>query len=103
MLGQQSFLIALYKCQKLVRSASPLLGDDAELGQVAAKGVAGLRALTNQEIARPVQHQNALLLLTLDRDKAHSGASHRFPTGFSVDRIVLSTLDVRLHVSRRHQ
>jgi hypothetical protein len=51
---------------------------------------------------RVMEHQ-ALLLGRLGLDKPHGGPGHRFTDGLGVSGILLQSLDVRLHVGRRHQ
>ena len=45
--------------------------DDAELGQVGTDRVDQRRALPNEQLPRPMQHQHRLLVLRLDRHEAH--------------------------------
>jgi hypothetical protein len=76
---------------------------DPELGEQAADHVHQLRALLDQQVARPVQRQRRLLLGRLHRHKAHARARHRLADGSGVVRIGLTALHIRLHVSGRHQ
>ncbi len=50
-----------------------LRGDKAELVEMPAQGVDERRALPDKEVARPVQHEHALLLDRLDRTKRMPG------------------------------
>ena len=54
--------------------------------------------LADEELARTVEHQAALLLGRLGLDKPHVGPGHRFTDGLGVSCIVLLSLDVRLHI-----
>ena len=54
-------------------------------------------------MARAVEHQAALLLGRLGLDKPHIGPGDRFADGLGVSGIILLSLDIRLHVGRRHQ
>ncbi len=77
--------------------------DDTELRQMPAQRIDQHRALTDQKIAGPVQHQRRLLLGCLDRHKPHRGPHHRLADRFRVGCIVLLPLHIRLHILRRHQ
>src|SRR5262245_20141356 len=48
-------------------------------------------------------HQLTLLLSRLDPYKTHGGASDRFADRLGVGSIILVTLDIGLHILRRHQ
>ena len=50
-----------------------------------------------------MKHQDRLLVVCLDRDKAHVRPGHRFAYGLSISSIVLVALDVRLHIGWRYQ
>jgi hypothetical protein len=62
-----------------------------------------LRALTDQEVSRPVQHQRALLIGAFDRDEAHRRPCYRFADCLGIGGIVLAALDIGLDVARRHK
>src|SRR6266508_4915488 len=59
--------------------------------------------LTDEQMARAVEHQAALLLERLGRHEPHVCSGDRFANGLSVHSIILVSLDVGLHVGRRHQ
>jgi hypothetical protein len=59
--------------------------------------------LPQQQIARAMLHQPALLLGRLDLHKTHGRATNRLADRLGVGRIVLVALDVSLYVLRRHQ
>src|SRR2546430_6583047 len=54
-------------------------------------------------MARPMEHQAALLLECLGLDEPHVCPGDRLADSLGVGSIVLLPLDVRLHVGRRHQ
>jgi hypothetical protein len=62
-----------------------------------------LRPLPQQKIARPVLHQPTLLLGRLHPHKSHRRPADRLADRLRVGRIVLTALDVSLHILRRHQ
>ena len=66
-------------------------------------GVTQHRALTYQQLSGPVQHQGGLLLLRLDRNKPHRWSRHCLADRRCIVRVVLATLEIGLHVVRRHQ
>ena len=57
---------------------------DAKLGKKPTDHVDELRALPNEEIARPVQRQRRLLLNRLDRHEAHGRTSDRLTDGLRI-------------------
>src|SRR5439155_16387405 len=59
--------------------------------------------LADEEMARPMEHQAALLLECLGLDEPHVCPGDRLADSLGVGSIVLLPLDVRLHVGRRHQ
>ncbi len=63
--------IRLRQRQQFIDAAYALGGDNTELGKVAAQGVDSHRALLDQQFTGLVQHQNGLLVVTLDRYEAH--------------------------------
>jgi hypothetical protein len=89
--------------QQLPQAGPPLGGDDPELGQLRPQGVDRRRPLLEELLAHPVQHQQRLLVLALDRHEPHPGAPHRLAAGLGVRRVVLVRLHVRPDVLRRHQ
>ena len=54
-------------------------------------------------MARAMEHQAALLLGRLGWHEPDIGSGDRFTNGFSIRHIVLLSLDIGLHVGRRHQ
>jgi hypothetical protein len=77
--------------------------DNAKLGKMGADRIDHRRLLTDQKMARAMQHQATLLLSCLGRHKAHVGPADRLADGLSVSSVVLMPLDVRPHIGRRHQ
>ena len=67
------------------------------------QGIDHLGPLPHQKIARPMQHQPALLLGRFDLHETHGRPPHRLADRLGVGGIVLVALDVGLHVLRRHQ
>src|SRR6516225_9613343 len=59
--------------------------------------------LANEQMARAMEQQAALLFDRLGRHEPHVCSRDRFANGLSVCSIVLLPLDVGLHVGRRHQ
>src|SRR5215475_11794684 len=50
-----------------------------------------------------MKHQTTLLLERLDRHKPHVGPRDRFANRLRVGRVILLSLDIRLHVGRRYK
>ena len=63
---------------------------------MATDSVGQLRAIADQPVAHPDQHQARLLLSRLHRHEAHRWPAHRLAKRFGVGRIVLAALDIRL-------
>ena len=77
--------------------------DDAKLGKMRADRVDHCGLLANEQMARAMEQQAALLFDRLGRDELHVCSADRFANGLSVCSIVLLPLDVGLHIGRRHQ
>jgi hypothetical protein len=76
--ARQLLLLGLrYSSQQLLQSLPPLWRHEPELRQVAAHGIDQPRALADQQVTCPVQHQRSLLLGALDRNEAHRPARPR--------------------------
>jgi hypothetical protein len=97
------FVTRIGNMQQLGDSFTPDRRDNAELGKVSPDRVDHRGLLADEEMTCAVKHQAALLLERLCWHKPHVGSRDRFANSLSVSRIVLLTLDVGLHVSRRHQ
>ena len=89
--------------QRFGDSFTPDRRDNAELGKVSPDRVNHRGLLADEQMTCAVKHQAALLLERLCWHKPHVGSRDRFANSLSVSCIVLLTLDVGLHVSRRHQ
>src|SRR6266850_1470846 len=89
--------------QQFGDSLTPDRRDNAELGKVSPDRVNHCGLLAAEQMTCAVKHQAALLLKRLCWHKPHVGSRDRFANSLSVSCIVLLTLDVGLHVSRRHQ
>jgi hypothetical protein len=74
-----------------------------ELRQMRAQGVDQARALAHQQVARPVDQQQRLLLLALDRHEPHRGACHSLTDRRGIRHVVLLPPHVRLDIGRRHE
>jgi hypothetical protein len=77
--------------------------DDPELGKVSADRVDGGSLLADQQMARAMKHQAALLLDRLDRNKPHARSRDRFADRLCIDRVILLSLDIGLRIGRRYQ
>ena len=77
--------------------------DDPELGKMGADRIDHRGLLADEEMARAMEHQAALLLGRLGLDEPHVGPGDRFADRLGISGIVLLPLDVGLHVGRRHQ
>jgi hypothetical protein len=73
-----------------------------KLGEVASQGVDCRGALSDQQIARPVDDQHALLLFALERNEPHPGPLHRLTACFGIRCVVLVGLHVGPDITRRH-
>ena len=76
---------------------------DPELGKMRADRIDHCGLLPDEEMARAVEHQAALLLGRLGLHEPHVCPGDRLADGLGVGGIVLLPLDVGLHVGRRHQ
>ena len=101
--GRSRLARAAMILHELGRPVDALRSDDPELGAVAADGVDQHGPLAHQKLARPMQHQHALPLGTLDRHEPHGRPLHRLADRLGVGGVVLLAPDVGLHVGRRHQ
>jgi len=77
--------------------------DDPELSKMGADRIDHCGLLADEQMARAMKYHAALLLRGLGLDEPHIGPGDRLADGFSVSGIVLLSLDVGLHVGRRHQ
>ena len=77
--------------------------DDPELGKMGTDRIDHSGLLANEQMARAMEHQAALLLGRLGLDKAHVGPGDRLANGLRVSGIVLLPFDVGFHIGRWHQ
>src|SRR5712671_3535871 len=77
--------------------------DNAKLGEMGTNGIYHRNLLADEEMARAVEHQAALLLRCLGRDEPHVRPGDRFADCLGISGIVLVSLDVGLHIGWRHQ
>ena len=78
-----------------------LKGFAAAMPDAVAQRVDRHGALADQQVARPVQHQGALLGHALDRHEAHVRPRDRLGDRRRIGRVVLLPLHVGLHVTGR--
>jgi len=76
--------------------------DDAKLSGVSPKRVDQLCALSDQQVSSAMHHEHRLLFFRLDRYEAHGWPANRLADRCRVGGIVLTALQVCLHISRRH-
>jgi hypothetical protein len=62
--------------EQLAQARLALRRDHPELGQVTAQSIDRRRALADQLVAHPVQHQHRLLPFALDRREPHARPLH---------------------------
>ena len=77
-------------------------GNDTKLRQMCTDGVDQRYALANERLARSMHHQYRLLLRRFDRHKPHRWPCNCLTDGFGIRRVVLVSLNVRLHIARWH-
>src|SRR5580698_7813788 len=70
---------------------------------MSAKSIHRCRALTDEKVAGPVNHQHALLLFGFDRHKAHSRSLNSLAAGLRVGGIMFVGFDVGSDIASRHQ
>src|SRR5262249_38013964 len=98
--------LSLQSATILSRCSTPLrpTGETIpKFGKMGADRIDYSGLLADEEMARAVEHQAALLPERLGRHEPHVCSRDRFANGLSVCSIVLLPLDVGLHVGRRHQ
>ena len=76
----------------------PLRKDQAKLGQVASQCVDQLRALSNEALVSSECHGARLVLGALHGDAVHVRTQHGFSDRRRICRVVLLSLDERLHI-----
>ena len=73
------------------------------IDRMAAQRIDHHRALTDQQLTGPVQHQNRLLLGAFRRCKAHRRTRHCLTDRFRIRCVVLIRFDEETNVLRRNQ
>ena len=71
--------------------------NDPEFRKMRPDRVDGGSLLADQKMAGAMKHQAALLLDRLDRHEPHVGPRDRFANRLRVGRVILLSLDIRLH------
>jgi hypothetical protein len=77
--------------------------DNLELSKVRTDRIDHCGLLADEQLARAMQHQTALVLRCLGRNEPHVWPGDRLADRLGVSGIVLMSLDVWLHIGRRHQ
>src|ERR1700733_8659931 len=91
------------QAHQLVSFRGPPGGNYPEFGKMSAKSIHRCRALTDEKVAGPVNHQHALLLFGFDRHKAHSRSLNSLAAGLRVGGIMFVGFDVGSDIASRHQ
>src|ERR1700692_4172021 len=86
--------------EQLLDAVTPDRRKDPELGQMSPDRLHHAGVLTDEQMARAVQHQAALLLGSLGRHEPHVGPGDCLANGLCVSRVILLPLDGGLHVRR---
>ena len=89
--------------EQLLHTLAPDRRDDPKLGKMGTDRIDHRGLLTDEQMARAMKHQAALLLRGLGLDEPHVGSRDSLADRLCVGRIVLLSLDIRLHIGRRHQ
>ena len=89
--------------EQLLDTIASHRGDNPKLGEMSADRIDHRGLLADEQMARTMEHQTALLLSGLGLDEPHVGSGDCLADRFRVSGIVLLPFDVRFYVSRRHQ
>ena len=81
----------------------PLGCDYPEFGKMSAKSIHGSRALADEKVAGPVNHQHALLLFGFARHRAHSWSLNSLAAGLRGGGIMFVGFDVGSDIASWHQ
>src|SRR6476659_5198496 len=92
-----------YNIEQLLDTVAPDRCNDPELGKMGPDRIDHRGLLTDEQMARAVQHQTALLLGSLGRHEPHVSPGDCLANGLCVSRVILLPLDVGLHIGRRYQ
>jgi hypothetical protein len=101
--GHAPILVVGNHLQELLQTEATDPGDDPELSKVSPERIDQHGSLADQQMTRPVQHQDRLLVGRLHRNKAHGGPCHRLADRLGIRRVALAPLYVELDIGRRHQ
>lgn len=93
----------VYQLGELLDLRYPLRDNQAEFRHLAAQGVDQHGALPHQQISRPMQHQDRLLVSAFNGNEAHRRTGYRLADRLGVHRIVFAALYIRLHIGCGHQ
>ena len=77
--------------------------NQTELAELATQGIYQHGSLTNEQFARPMEHQTRLLLDAFHVHKAHGRSRDRLADCLRIEGVVLASLDVRPDITCRHQ
>src|SRR5664279_1299685 len=89
--------------QQFGHSFAPDRGDNAKLGEMRSDRINHRGLLADEQMARAVKHQAALLLRRLGRYETHVGSGDCLADSLCVSHVVLLPFNIRFDVSRRHQ
>jgi hypothetical protein len=89
--------------EQFLDALAPDRRDDSELGKMGADRIDHRGLLPDEQMARAVEHEAALLLRRLGRHEPHVRPGDRFADGLSVSGVILLPFDVGLYVGWRHQ
>ena len=87
--------------EQFLDTVTPNWRYDSELGKMGPDCIDHRGLLTDELMARAVQHQATLLLWSFGWHKPHVGPGDRFANGLCVSRIILLPLDIGFYVGRR--
>ena len=86
--------------QKFRNPFAPDRRDNAKLGKVRADRIDHCSLLADEQLARAVEHQTALLLGRLGGYEPHIGPGDRLANGLGISGVILLPFDVGLYVGR---
>src|SRR5450759_5166480 len=89
--------------EQFLDTVAPDRCNDPELGKMGPDCIDHCSLLTDEQMARAVEHQAALLLGSLGWHEPHVGPGDCLADGLCVSRVILLPFDIGLHVGRRHQ
>jgi len=88
--------------EQFLDTFAPNRCDDPELGKMGPDHIDHSSLLTDEQMARAMERQTALLLGGLGRNEPHVCPGDGFADRLGISGIVLLPLDVGLHIGRRH-